>query len=265
MNNNSNLNNNILFYSKNCKTCNLFINNCHKNNLLKHFQMVCIDEKIQEYSARGLKVVPTLYIKGYAKPIEGKNVFQWLESTLSLNNANSVANTNNINNTNNTNNLNNTNNTNNLKNSNNLQANIKVRSVQIDETPILPIKNKNRFENKEENIIKNDNINKNDNNIPIVKKQPIGYLKDEMDGFSDPFAYLSTDNPLPKSFVTCDKDTEIYTAPEGPKIDWKKQQEMIKKLERDRDDDKTDFVCGMNLQQKQILYDANKKINIKTT
>ena len=227
---------NVLFYSKNCKTCSMFITNCHKNNILKHFQMICIDDKIQEYVAKGLKMVPTIYINGFNKPIAGKEVFTWLENTTAMNNANN-------------------NNANvSAKNNNESQfppqgSNVKTRAVSLEEIP-TPKVNKNRVE-------LNEAINKTEE--PSVRKQPIGYLKDEMEGFSDPFAYLATDNPLPKSFITCDKDNEIYTAPEGPKIDDKKQQDLIRKLERDRDNDKTDFVCRMNLQQKQILYDANKQ------
>jgi len=224
---------NVLFYSKNCKTCNMFITSCHKYNILKHFQMICIDDKIQEYVAKGLKMVPTIYLKGFTKPISGKEVFTWLESAISLNNDSGA---NKINNTNET------------------QfppqgSNVKTRAVSMDEIPI-PKVNKNKVE-------LSDALQKSEE--PVVRKQPIGYLKDEMEGFSDPFAYLATDNPLPKSFITCDKDNEIYTAPEGPKIDIKKQEDMVRKLERDRDNDKTDFVCRMNLQQKQLLYEANKQ------
>ena len=230
---------NVLFYSKNCKTCNMFITSCHKFNILKHFQMICIDDKIQEYVAKGLKTVPTIYIKGFNKPIAGKEVFTWLENTTALNNANSQS----VNNHNNTN-----------TNTNESQfppqgSNVKTRAISLEEIP-APKVNKNKVE-------LNEAIQKNDE--PSVRKQPIGYLKDEMEGFSDPFAYLASDNPLPKSFITCDKDNEIYTAPEGPKIDIKKQEDMVRRLERDRDNDKTDFVCRMNLQQKQILYDANKQ------
>ena len=236
---------NVLFYSKNCKTCNLFVTSCHQNGILKHFQMICIDDKIQEYVAKGLKMVPTIYIKGFAKPIQGKDVFQWLESTLSLNNANGSA-AQRINNDNSQFQVNNN--------------NIKVRSVQVEEenTPKGPIKVRKPTTESGESTPHTPGSS-NNTPTPTVKKQPIGYLKDEMEGFSDPFAYLATDNPLPKSFITCDKDNEIYTAPEGPKIDDKKQQDLIRKLERDRDNDKTDFVCRMNLQQKQILYDANKQ------
>ena len=30
---------NILFYSKQCKSCNIFINQCHKHNILKYFKL----------------------------------------------------------------------------------------------------------------------------------------------------------------------------------------------------------------------------------
>ena len=48
-----------------------------------------------------------------------------------------------------------------------------------------------------------------------------------MSGCSDSYAYLLVDNPLPKSFLPPDKDLQIYTAPEGSKLD-KKTQEKVK-------------------------------------
>ena len=76
---------NVLFFSKNCKTCNTFITMCQQNKILKYFRMVDVDDKIAELSQKGLKVVPTIIIKGLTKPIEGKNVFTWLESIISMN------------------------------------------------------------------------------------------------------------------------------------------------------------------------------------
>ena len=40
---------NLLFYSKKCKTCELFINTCHNNNVLRFLKLICVDENIDVY------------------------------------------------------------------------------------------------------------------------------------------------------------------------------------------------------------------------
>lgn len=85
---------------------------------------------------------------------------------------------------------------------------------------------------------KNINNSSNQNNLsqPTVKpiNQLFGYLQNEMSGYSDGYAYVNIDNPLPKSFLPPDKDLEIYTAPEGDKINKKKQDQLIKLAEMER-------------------------------
>ena len=61
---------NILFYSNTCKTCNMFMTMCQNNKLLKYFQLVCVDDKVKELANKGLKIVPTIIVKGFSKPIE---------------------------------------------------------------------------------------------------------------------------------------------------------------------------------------------------
>ena len=138
-------------------------------------------------------------------------------------------------------------------------------------------KNKNQFEVNKNNTIKrntlavtqpplsnnfkqrlgeqnNTNINNQNNqysgskSVPIVKpiNQLFGFLQSEMSGFSDGYAYISIDNPLPKSFLPPDKDMEIYTAPEGDKIDRRKQDDMIKSYETERNDEKNHFSQAIN-------------------
>jgi hypothetical protein len=220
---------NLLFYSKKCKTCELFITTCHNNNVLKYLKLICIDDNISSYSAKGLKIVPTLIVQGNNTPIEGKNVFSWLENllnTIKINNESYKV------------------------NNQPLATNIVKRNK---EEPVIVnnsnIKNNNIRINKNVQIIQENNnqkINNNQNstqstNGPSVKKSPFGYLKDEMDGFSDSFAYLMTDNPLPKSFTSVDKEQAIYTAPEGNKIDKRTQEMLIKTLENDRINEKNEI------------------------
>ena len=223
---------NLLFYSKKCKTCEMFINTCHNNNVLKYLKLVCIDDNISTYSAKGLKLVPTLIIQGNNTPIEGKNVFAWLENllnTIKINNNESVK-----------------------INNQPLATNIVKRNK---EEPVIT--NNSNVKNNNIKVNKNIEITQEINNKthtpthtpthtstrtpthtptrtpngPTVKKSPFGYLKDEMDGFSDSFAYLMTDNPLPKSFTSVDKEQAIYTAPEGNKLDRRTQEMIIKTLE----------------------------------
>lgn len=80
-------------------------------------------------------------------------------------------------------------------------------------------------------------------NVPFVRpvNQLFGYLQNEMSGFSDGYAYISVDNPLPKSFLPPDKDMEIYTAPEGDKVDKKKQEQLMKLAEMERNNEKEQY------------------------
>jgi len=221
---------NLLFYSKKCKTCELFINTCHNNGVLKYLKLICIDDNVSSYSAKGLKIVPTLIVQGNNTPIEGKNVFAWLENllnTIKINNNETAK-----------------------MNNKPLATNIVKRNV---EEPVVinnsnvrnsNVRNKNiqitqEYNNQTNTSTTNTNINNNTG--PSVKKSPFGYLKDEMDGFSDSFAYLMTDNPLPKSFTSVDKEQAIYTAPEGNKLDRRTQEMLIKTLENERVNEKNEI------------------------
>ena len=229
---------NLLFYSKKCKTCELFINTCHNNSVLKYLKLVCIDDNVDAYSAKGLKIVPTLIIQGNNTPIEGKNVFAWLEKlllTIKMNNDPVKINNNDPVKINNNDPV--------KINNQPLATNIVKRNK---EEPVI-INNNGRNNNIKinKNIqITQENNNQNNNqtqNGPTVKKSPFGYLKDEMDGFSDSFAYLMSDNPLPKSFTSVDKEQAIYTAPEGNKLDRRTQEMLIKTLENERINEKNEI------------------------
>lgn len=120
---------------------------------------------------------------------------------------------------------------------------------QIKNINSLPITNPNSNPNLNQN-----NNSSNQNNQPIVKpvNQLFGYLQNEMTGFSDGYAYVNVDNPLPKSFLPPDKDMEIYTAPEGEKIDKKKQEQMTQLVELERKNEK-EFI-------KKSIDDINRRI-----
>jgi hypothetical protein len=232
---------NLLFYSKKCKTCDLFINTCHNNGVLKYLKLICIDDNINAYSSKGLKIVPTLIVQGNNTPIEGKNVFTWLENllnTIKMNNNESVK-----------------------INNRPLATNIVKRNVE--EPVVINNSNVKNSNVKNVQIIQENNNNSNNNETqtskgPTVKKSPFGYLKDEMDGFSDSFAYLMTDNPLPKSFTSVDKEQAIYTAPEGNKLDRRTQEMLIKTLENERVNEKNEIEKIYETEHYNLL---NKRFN----
>ena len=238
---------NIVFYSQKCNTCQVFIKLCQTNNILKYFKLISIDGQEKTFQAKGLKIVPTLIIKELNKQIEGKQCLEWLDEIIKtksskINNNEKIYipeyNTN-------------TNNQNLVKQNNQFQVsntNILKRNTLTSITPPQLSAN-----NIKQRIIKQEfkdmQESTNLNNGPTVKSinqtspstQLFGFLENEMTGFSDSYAYLLVDNPLPKSFLPPDKDLQIYTAPEGEKLDKKKQDMIMKSIEFARENDKMKF------------------------
>ncbi len=93
------------------------------------------------------------------------------------------------------------------------------------------------------------------NSGPSVKPvhQLFGFMENEMSGCSDSYAYLLVDNPLPKSFLPPDKDLQIYTAPEGSKLDKKTQEMYLKNMELFRENEKTDLKRKIEEDHRNIL------------
>ena len=100
----------------------------------------------------------------------------------------------------------------------------------------------------------------NSNKEPSVKirNELFGFLENEMSGCSDAYAYLLVDNALPKSFLPPDKDLQIYTAPEGNKLDKKTQELYIKNMEMFRDNDKDEYKKIHEKQQKEAIQNNLK-------
>ena len=71
---------NVLFYLSTCNSCNMFMQECQKLDILKKFNCVKIDDKIQFFISKGITIVPTIIIKGYSQNIVGKKCFDWLNS-----------------------------------------------------------------------------------------------------------------------------------------------------------------------------------------
>ena len=254
------INLNILFYMESCKTCNVFINLAQKSNILKHFKMICIDGQKDKFKTQGLKKVPTIIIPSINKQFEGNECLKWLEDIINSKKNNIlmdelyipevglVSNQHNNKNVSNkfNNNINNqmselTNQLNEL--SSKLNNDKLINKNNTVKRNIVPVQPPNLLVNQKENNQKENNQKNNNLNQPTVKpvNQLFGFLQNEMIGFSDSYAYISVDNPLPKSFLPPDKDMEIYTAPEGDKIDKKKQDQMIKYAELEREEDKNKF------------------------
>ena len=264
---------NVLFFSKKCKTCNLFMTMCQQNKILKYFQIIDVDDKIKELSEKGLKVVPTIIVNGLNKPIEGKNVFNWLESVISMNNNKRID-------TSGDQYLPETNIQNNTQSIQSIQSNQSkpangagtinsnnnvVKRNYATPPPIIGTKqdkNEQSGRNNSSNIKIVNGVEIKNNNCPSVKNQPFGFLQDEMSGFSDSFAYLMTDDPLPKAFLPYDKDLQIYTAPEGDVPDVKQLDLLMKNVEMIRENDKRSFVKNMETEHAKILSnEINKKNN----
>lgn len=245
---------NVLFFSKKCKTCTHFITMCQQNKILKYFKLIDVDDKIKEYASQGLKVVPTVMARGLSKPIEGKDVFTWLESVLSIgqgrgqkiNTPDEYLPETGINGIQQKTSMQN--------NSNNPNNNVVKRNVI--QPPIINTSNNQNNQN-------NSNIQNKIPDVKIVngvqintvqqKNQPFGYLQDEMSGFSDTFAYLMTDNPLPKAFLPHDKDLQIYTAPEGDKLNNKQQDSLMKSVEMIRNNDEKLFISQIENEHKKLV------------
>jgi len=109
------------------------------------------------------------------------------------------------------------------------------------------------------NHLNQNNLNQNNLNQPTVKpiNQLFGYLQNEMSGYSDGYAYVNVDNPLPKSFLPPDKDMEIYTAPEGDKIDKKRQDQMIQLAELERKNEKEQIKNSIDEINRRIAMGDN--------
>jgi hypothetical protein len=72
----------VLFYLSTCPTCNKFMTECQKYNILKNFQLIKIDDNIDYYKQKGLAVVPTIKVIGYSKSFMGSECFEWLKSII---------------------------------------------------------------------------------------------------------------------------------------------------------------------------------------
>lgn len=79
-NNNANKNNNmnILFYSKFCNTCIQLCSLLMKEDMMKFFRVVCVDENLHRLPPQ-ITIVPTMLVQTHTEPIVGPATFKWIE------------------------------------------------------------------------------------------------------------------------------------------------------------------------------------------
>ena len=189
---------NIIFYSKICNVCAQLLKILHNENMLGIFKLICVDDKIDTLP-KSIKVVPTMIVSSINKPLEGKEIFEWINSRKFVKSQ---------------------------KNKNIENDDILGRSslcgsaegastVQITEKLLL----------QDPKIIHS----KPNNNT-------LGYTSQEMSGFSDNFAYTKIDIPQPHTFLNLEDENKyiIFTAPEQNKLSKNEQDERIRQIENIR-------------------------------
>tara|TARA_Y100000780_G_scaffold153585_1_gene138341 strand:- start:8940 stop:9641 length:702 start_codon:yes stop_codon:yes gene_type:complete len=183
----NNPNFNILIYSTRCPTSHQLVMLLKKYNLIKNFELRCIDnmkgEEVNNLQHQGISIVPTMIIPSQNRIFSGKDTFEWIKSIRFFNQ----------------------------------KKEDEIRKMQGNQSNI--VKN-NVFQNK--------------------KKQDsrFEYVKEEMSGVSDDYAYLNYDNPQPKSFQYNGQDNKnaIFTAPEiKNKLSESVQNKLIKEQEKIRE------------------------------
>lgn len=90
---------------------------------------------------------------------------------------------------------------------------------------------------------------------------PMGFLKDEMQGSSDNFAYMMTDEAQPKSFLKYGEDDKnaIYTGFESDKITKQEQARLIAEAEARREEQKKHFETTFEQSKQHALMQAQKE------
>lgn len=276
---------NLLFYSSKCRTCSVFMQLAQKNNILKYFKLICIDGQEKSFQEKGLQKVPTIVIKNMGKPINGNDCLLWLESTLKLKTGQIGDNTNEqylpevgINPQVIGQRVNQTPNQFEVPKTNVLKrtsmgvtpppsiSNINLRS----DNPLNTHNQLNQLNQQMQqlqqmhNQLMDKQINQGSTSTPGVTPsingpsvkpthQLFGFMENEMSGTSDSYAYLLVDNPLPKSFLPPNKDLQIYTAPEGNKLDKKTQELYLKNMELFRENEKTEIKRKIEDDHRNIL------------
>lgn len=87
--NNNNRRRNVLFFSKSCMASNNLINLMKHEDLLKYFEMVCIDG-IEDKIPTDITHVPALIVSDVPKPLMANDAFEWLRNIKYIRNQNKL-------------------------------------------------------------------------------------------------------------------------------------------------------------------------------
>jgi|688.fasta_scaffold214568_3 hypothetical protein len=68
---------NILFYSQKCETCKNLLVLLKNENLLGHFKLMCVDDKLNSLPQN--MVVPTMFLVNINKPLVALEAFEWVK------------------------------------------------------------------------------------------------------------------------------------------------------------------------------------------
>jgi hypothetical protein len=87
------------------------------------------------------------------------------------------------------------------------------------------------------------------------KNGPIAYVTNEMDGFSDGFAYTKSDHAQPHQYVSArlDNHNPIYTGPDQGKLSERDQKKKMADLKKIRENQEDEFSDKMIQEQAKIL------------
>lgn len=69
---------NIIFYSRNCYTCQNLIKVLQNENLLSFFKLYCVDNRLNQLPVH-IKMVPTMIVTNVNRPLVGKETFEWIK------------------------------------------------------------------------------------------------------------------------------------------------------------------------------------------
>ncbi len=237
----SSKNNNILFYKTKCELSYKFMDVANKVGILKSFNLICIDGREDFFiKEKGLRYTPTIIMRMQNIKLENTQCLDWLRDfIISQNNTSTNTNTNPQQDIN-------------VLGSENFGNNNNDKFVSRNNI----IK---RGSNKPDikNISNNNNNNQTQPTVVQINNQLIGYTRKEMSGYSDEYAYLACDNPMPKSFLPPTSDFQIYTAPENGKIDKQKQNIYVQNLENKREEVKNNIMAIQKSQHKNFQQNGS--------
>lgn len=69
---------NILFYSKQCLMSQNVLIVLKNENLLSHFKLFCVDDKL-DYVPKDIEKVPTMIVEGVDKPLVENAIYEWIK------------------------------------------------------------------------------------------------------------------------------------------------------------------------------------------